>query len=79
MNKKTKNMKKMIGYGALVVVPIVFGLSLWFTSVGMSDTLSVFLIVLIGAIVSFIYYLVFEKIQKTKEQRRKSKKDPFAN
>lgn len=79
MNRKTKRMKKLIGYGALIIVPIIFALSLWFTSLEINDTLSVFLIVLAGGTFSFIYYLVFEKIQKIKEERRKERKDPFSN
>ncbi len=79
MNRKTKRLKKLITFGALFIVPIVFALSLWFSSLGMNDTLSIFLIVLGGAIASFVYYLIFEKIEKRKEEKQKNKKDPFAN
>ena len=79
MDRKSKRMKKLITYGAIIVVPIVFALSIWFSSLGINDTLSIFLIVLIGAIVSFLYYLVFEKLEKIKQEKKKSFKDPFLN
>lgn len=78
MNRKTKRLKKLIAYGAIFIVPIIFALSMWFQSLGMKDALSVFLIVLIGAIVSFVYYLIFEKLEKKKEEKQKDKKDPFS-
>lgn len=79
MNKKSKRLKKLISYGALIIVPVVFALSFLFTTLKMNDTLSMFLIILIGGIVSFVYYLVFEKIEKIKEEKQKNKKDPFSN
>lgn len=79
MDRRSKRLKKLIGYGALFVVPLVFLLSLWFNSIGIGDGLSVFLIVLFGGIACFAFYLIYEKIEKVKEEKRKGKKDPFSN
>lgn len=74
---RKKRMTRLIGFGALIVFPLVFALSYFFNELKMDSTLSVFLIVLITSAVVFGYYLLFNLIEQKKIEKKKSKNDPF--
>lgn len=75
--KEAKKLGKKIGIGALIVVPIVLILSFVFSEAGMSDTLSIFLLVLIAGIVTFGYIVVMAKIEDKYAKLKDSFEDPF--
>lgn len=74
---KKKRMTRLIGFGALICVPLVFILSYWFNELKMNSTLSIFLIVLITCAVTFGYYVLFNYIEQKNQKRKKEKDDPF--
>lgn len=74
---KKKRMTRLIGIGALITLPLVLVLSIWFADLKMDNVLSVFLIVLIASIVIFAYYLVFTFIEKKSQERKNKFDDPF--
>lgn len=79
MEKNKKRMKKLITYGVLIIIPVVLLLSFWFSSMGMGDGLSIFLIVLLSGGVLFGYHQAFCYFEERKKERDKNKPDPFAD
>ena len=77
MKRTPKNKKKLIGYGAIITLVLVFIISIAFASLKLPDGLSIFLTVLITGIFLFVYYLVFTAIEGKIEQKKKDKVDPF--
>ena len=74
---RKKRMTKLIGYGALIVIPLVLVLSIVFSEIKMANELSIFLIVLISSIAIFAYYLLFAHFEKKKFEKKKNFDDPF--
>lgn len=75
---KKRRMTKLIGIGAIIVLPIVFGFSILFSELKMANPLSVFLTVLISCIAIFIYYLLFTYFERKAIEKKQVKKDPFS-
>ena len=74
---KKKRMTRLLGFGALITVPLVFILSYLFNELKMNSTLSIFLIVLITSATVFGYYLLFNYIEQKAQKRKQEKDDPF--
>lgn len=74
---KKKRMTRLLGFGALICVPLVFILSYLFNELKMNSTLSIFLIVLITSASMFGYYLLFNYIEEKIQKSKKEKNDPF--
>lgn len=74
---KKKRMTRLLGYGTLICVPLVFILSYLFNEVKMDSALSVFLIVLIASAAMFAYYVLFNHIEQKALKKKQEKYDPF--
>lgn len=74
---KKKRMTKLIGFGALITIAVVFGLSMLFADLKMDNVLSVFLIVLVASTVIFLYYLLFTHFERKTQERKRKFDDPF--
>lgn len=80
MNQRTQRPKKLakkIGIGICLVVPVAVFLSIWFADLKMDDALSIFLIVLACCLVTFLYVVIYTKIEDKQDKKWEGKSDPF--
>lgn len=80
MNQRTQRPKKLakkIVIGICLVVPVAVFLSIWFADLEMHDALSIFLIVLACCLVTFLYVVIYTKIEDRQDKKWEGKSDPF--